>query len=192
MHTWDPTLTGLVGWTGKVSWRAGGHSSPLAGPGKHRSIWEGGCYQNTLQTSNTIIGMCEVQVEDKAPACPIKEKKRLPVALLLHSLELKGRGFWRQFEEVFAKANVRLGEFHHLVSWTNKSWLWSLERHFLHSAFKFWQIWPPRSTKETIQMLASHMSCKNMLTLFFGELRGIRDRWERTAIFNVWSRSGTF
>lgn len=55
-------------------------------------------------------------MEDKAPACPIKEKKRLPVALLLHSLELKGRGFWRQFEEVFAKANVRLGEFHHLVS----------------------------------------------------------------------------
>lgn len=79
-------------------------------------MWEGGCYQNTLQTSNAITGMCEVQGEDKAPACSIKENKRLPVALLLHSLELKGRGFWRQFEEVFAKANVKLGEFHHLVS----------------------------------------------------------------------------
>lgn len=79
-------------------------------------MWEGGCYQNTLQTSNAITGMCEVQGEDKAPACSIKEYKRLPVALLLHSLELKGRGFWRQFEEVFAKANVKLGEFHHLVS----------------------------------------------------------------------------
>lgn len=147
-----------------------------AGPGKPVSIWKDGyTLPNTLQTSNAITGMHEVQVEDKAPACAIKEKKRLPVPLLLHSLELKRRGSWRQFEEVFAKANVKLGEFHHLVSWTNKSWLRSLERHFLHSAFKFWQIWPPSSTKETIQMLASYMSCKNMLTLFTGELCGIRD-----------------
>lgn len=60
--------------------------------------------------------MHEVQVEDKAPACAIKEKKRLPVPLLLHSLELKGRGFWHHFEEVFARADVELEEFHHLVS----------------------------------------------------------------------------
>lgn len=81
------------------SWRT---QQPAGCPGEHGSIWEGGRYQNTLQTSNAIKGMREVQVEDKAAACAIKENKRLPVALLLHSLELKGRGFWRHFEEVFA------------------------------------------------------------------------------------------
>lgn len=72
---------------------------------------------NIVQTRNVIPGMCEVLGEDEAPACAIAgRKQRLPVAPPLHSLELMGRGFWHQLAETFVKADVKLGEFHHLVS----------------------------------------------------------------------------
>jgi len=53
-------------------------------------------------------------------------------------------------------------------------------------------MWPPRSTEDAAQMLASRVSRRNMFTLFFGELRGIRDTWEHAGTLNVWSHSGTF